>query len=135
MFKPNDDALTDHGKAVLGKLAAALKDLTDKQIAIHGHTDDTPVALPRPAPPPPSSRGAKSSAAAAAAPPPIRFATNWELSAARSLAVVHYFQDVAKLDPTRLSALAFGQYAPISKKDRSANRRIEIVIAPRRAAK
>jgi len=32
-----------------------------------------------------------------------RFATNWELSAARALSVVHYLQDTAKLDPTRLA--------------------------------
>jgi chemotaxis protein MotB len=62
----------------------------------------------------------------------IRFPTNWELSAARALSVVRYFQDVAKLDPTRLAALAFGQYVPVSKTDRSANRRLEIVVAARR---
>ena len=121
LFKPNDDALTDRGKIVLGKLAAALKDLPDKQVWVQGHTDDTPVPLPRAPPPPP--RGAK-----APPPPPapvIRFPTNWELSSARALAVVHYLQDVAKLDPSRLAALAFGQYAPFSKKDRAANRRIE----------
>jgi chemotaxis protein MotB len=127
LFKPNDDALSDHGKAALGKLAAALKELADKQILVQGHTDDTPVALARPAPP---SRGARSAAAA----PAVRFPTNWELSAARALAVVHYLQDTAKLDPTRLTALAFSQYAPLSKKDRSVNRRIEIVITARRPA-
>src|SRR5262245_43674152 len=124
LFKANDDALTDHGKAVLGKLAAALKDLPDKAVLIQGHTAATPVALPRQPPP----RGARSAAA-----PAIRFPTNWELSAARALAVVHYFQDTAKLDPSRLAALAFSQYTPLSKKDRSVNRRIEIVITARRA--
>jgi len=29
--------------------------------------------------------------------------------------VVHYLQDEAKLDPTRLAAVAFGQYRPVSK--------------------
>lgn len=123
LFKTNDDALTDHGKAVLGKLAAALKDLPDKQVLIQGHTDDTPVALPKPAP-----------RAKSAAPPAVRFPTNWELSAARALAVVHYFQDTAKLDPSRLTALAFSQYVPLSKKDRSVNRRIELVVTARRPA-
>jgi chemotaxis protein MotB len=130
LFKPNDDALTDRGKAALGRLALALKELPDKQIAIQGHTDDAPIALPRPPPPPP--RGSK------APPPPapvIRFPTNWELSGARAVAVVRYFQDIAKLDPSRLTALAFGQYAPASNKDRSLNRRLEIVIAPRHGAK
>ena len=127
LFKPNDDALTDRGRSALARLAAALKDVPDRQLLVQGHTDDAPVAPPRAAPP---ARGAKAVAA-----PVIRFPTNWELSAARAVAVVRYFQDVAKLDPARLTALAFSQYAPLSKKDRSANRRIEIVVAARRPVK
>lgn len=124
LFRPSDDALTDRGKAVLARLAAALKDLPDERVWVQGHTDDTPVALPKPPPPPARGKPAPSPPA-----PVVRFPTNWELSAARAVAVVHYFQDVAKLEPSRLTALAFGQYAPISKKDRSVNRRIEIVVA------
>jgi chemotaxis protein MotB len=60
----------------------------------------------------------------------LAFVTNWELSAARALTVVHYLQDDAKVDPTRLAAVAFGQYRPISKQ-RAKNRRIEIVLYPR----
>jgi chemotaxis protein MotB len=56
--------------------------------------------------------------------------TNWELSAARALTVVHYLQDEAKIDPTRLAAVAFSQYRPVSK-NRAKNRRIEIVLYPR----
>jgi chemotaxis protein MotB len=56
--------------------------------------------------------------------------TNWELSAARALTVVHYLQDEAKIDPTRLAAVAFSQYRPVSKQ-RAKNRRIEIVLYPR----
>jgi chemotaxis protein MotB len=60
----------------------------------------------------------------------LPFVTNWELSAARALTVVHYLQDEAKLEPTRLAAVAFGQYRPVSR-TRSKNRRIEIVLYPR----
>lgn len=60
----------------------------------------------------------------------LAFVTNWELSAARALTVVHYLQDEAKVDPTRLAAVAFSQYRPISKQ-RAKNRRIEIVLYPR----
>ncbi|MBC7978412.1 MAG: OmpA family protein, partial [Myxococcales bacterium] len=135
LFKPNDDVLTDRGKAALTKVAAALKDLPEWQAWVQGHTDDQPVLVPKapPAPPsPPVKKGAKP-----VPPPPapvVRFPTNWELSAARALAVVHFFQDVAKLDPARLAALAFSQYAPASKKDKAANRRLEIVVARRPAA-
>jgi flagellar motor protein MotB len=60
----------------------------------------------------------------------LGFVTNWELSAARALTVVHYLQDEAKVDPTRLAAVAFSQYRPVSK-TRAKNRRIEIVLYPR----
>jgi len=62
-----------------------------------------------------------------------RFATNWELSAARALTVVHYLQDTAKVDPSRLAALAFGQYRPMSRGNKALNRRIEIVLYPHKA--
>jgi len=133
LFKASDDALTDRGRMILGKLAAALKDLPESRIWVQGHTDDTPVAPPRPPPPPapPPPRGARP--APPPPPPPaapvVRFPTNWELSAARAVAVVRYFQDIARLEPSQLVALGFGQYAPIAKKDRSANRRLEIVVA------
>lgn len=130
LWKPNDDALTDRGRLVLGKLAGALKDLPDRQIAISGHTDDQPIPLPKAPPPPPAKHGAKPVPPAPA--PTPKFATNWELSAARALAVVHFLQDTAKLDPARLTAQANGQYAPISSRDKAANRRLEIVISPRR---
>jgi len=42
----------------------------------------------------------------------LPFVTNWELSAARALTVVHFLQDDAKLEPSRLAAVAFGQYRP-----------------------
>jgi chemotaxis protein MotB len=134
LWKPNDDALTDRGKAVLSKVAAVLKDASDKQVWVQGHTDDQPVPIPRApvaAPAPVAKKGAKPAAVVVPAAPAVRFPTNWELSAARAIAVVHYLQDTAKLDPTRLAALAFSQYAPISKKDRAANRRLEIVVAAR----
>lgn len=73
---------------------------------------------PEPAPPPP-------------APPPPRFATNWELSAGRAVAVVRHLQEASKIDPTRLSAAGHGQYRPVSRRDKSANRRIEIVLSPK----
>src|SRR5262249_36139996 len=57
LFKPSDDALTDRGRAVLGKLAAALKDLPDQRVWVQGHPDDAPIALPKPPPPPPPVRG------------------------------------------------------------------------------
>jgi chemotaxis protein MotB len=136
MFKPSDDALTDRGKLVLNKLAAALRELPDQLVWVQGHTDELPAAPPA-APARPGSPAKKPGKPVSAVVVPAlapRFATSWELSAARALAVVHYLQDTAKLEPTRLAALAFGPYAPVSKTDRVGNRRLEIVVAARRPA-
>jgi chemotaxis protein MotB len=152
LFPTGEADLTPSGKEVLAKVGAALKEIGDKQLWIQGHTDDQPIypRKPKPAAPEPKTKAKVTKAtppkAKLAKPDPkakppetndavLPFVTNWELSAARALAAVHHLQDVAKLDPTRLAALAFSQYAPISRKDRSANRRLEIVVAPRRAAK
>jgi len=131
MFKPGDDALTDRGKAVLTKLAVTLKELPDQLVWVQGHTDELPAAPPRAVASPVPARKLGKPVAVAPAAPVVRFPTNWELSAARALVVVHYLQDAGKLDPTRLAALAFGPFAPISKKDKSLNRRLEIVVAAR----
>ena len=131
LFAVGDDKLTDKGKAVLDKVAVALKDLPDKQVWVQGHTDDQPIYIP-PAP----KKLPKGAKAPPPAPPPepmVRFATNWELSASRALNVVHYLQDNAKIDPHRLAALAFGQWRPISRSNKALNRRIEIVLVPKKA--
>jgi chemotaxis protein MotB len=132
LFATGDDQITDKGKAVLDKVAVALKDLPDKQVWVQGHTDDQPIFLKKP-----DSKDAKVKPAAlpkGAKPPPPRkeYITNWELSAARALQVVHYLQDTDKIDPTRLAALAFGQYRPVSRSNKAANRRIELVLMPKR---
>ncbi len=131
LFKTGDDQLTDNGKLIIDKVAVALKELSDKQVWVHGHTDDQPIYIAPPPKGPPPKKGAK--VVPPVNPPDGRFATNWELSAARALTVVHHLQDVSKLDPTRLAALAFGQYQPISRGNKALNRRIEIVLYPKPA--
>lgn len=133
LFPANTDALTDRGKQVVGKLATVLKDLTDKHVMVQGHTDDRPVPVVqvRAAPPPPPPKKGQKPAPPPPAPPPPRIATNWELSALRALAVVHYLQDVSKIGADRLAAEAFSQYRPISRTNKAANRRIELVLTPK----
>lgn len=148
LFPTGEAELTPNGKDVLSKVGAALKEIGDKQIWVQGHTDDQPIypRKPKPAEPPSAAaaKAAKGKKDKAARPDPkakpeakpdtndavLAFVTNWELSAARALTVVHYLQDDAKIDPTRLAAVAFGQYRPISK-TKAKNRRIEIVLYPR----
>ena len=75
------------------------------EVIVEGHTDNAPV------------RGG-------------RYASNWELSTARALTVVHYLQDQGRVDPRRLAAAGFSQYRPVAKKNKARNRRIEIVLFP-----
>lgn len=136
LFKADDDLSTGGTKA-LDKVAAALKELADRQVAVLGHTDDQPP--PKPATPKPPKPDKKDKKDKSPPPPPPAgapaFATNWELSSARALAVVHYLQDIHKIEAARLSALAFSQYRPVSKTNKAANRRIEIVLTPKPAKK
>ena len=144
LFPTGEADLTDNGKQVLSKVGAALKEI-DKQVWVQGHTDDQPIVARKPKPketPKPPPKPVKGAKGAKAPPPPkeppkaesndavLPFVTNWELSAARALTVVHYLQDEAKIDPSRLAAVAFGQYRPISK-TKAKNRRIEIVLYPK----
>jgi chemotaxis protein MotB len=120
---------------------------------VQGHTDNQPI-YPRKPKPPEHEPVSKEKVAKAKKPDPkakvdprakvdpkaaakpdgndavLAYVTNWELSAARALTVVHYLQDDAKIDPTRLAAVAFGQYRPVSRA-KAKNRRIEIVLYPR----
>jgi chemotaxis protein MotB len=107
LFRLGDAELTDKGKELLETLGALLREVPDRQIWVQGHTDDTPIRDDN-----------------------AFFQSNWELSSARALTVVHYLETVAKVDPRRLAAVAFGEHRPVSKGNRPRNRRIEIVLYP-----
>ncbi len=109
LFASGSARVGKEGEAALSKIADALKTVQGKIIRVEGHTDDVPTG------------GGQ-------------FPTNWELSLARAMAVVRSLQN-AGVDPTFLSAAGYGQYQPIAPNDsaenRSLNRRIEIVLAPK----
>jgi len=158
LFPIGEADLTPSGKEVLAKVGNALKEIGDKQIWVQGHTDDQPIYPRKPKPgahepakahvdakakngkaKPTNAKDAKTNKVDPKADPKAKpdtndavlpFVTNWELSAARALTVVHFLQDEAKLEPSRLAAVAFGQYRPASK-SKAKNRRIEIVLYPR----
>lgn len=113
------DVLFDSGKAkiksessqILDKVASVLQtNVPDLSIGIEGHTDNQPI----------KHSGWKS---------------NWELSTARALSVLHYLVDDRSISPDRVSAVGYGEYRPVatndSKDGRSENRRVEIVILPK----
>jgi chemotaxis protein MotB len=112
LFNSGEVALNTEGMDVLRRVGEILNRTADKQIIVQGHTDNVAIG----------GRLAE------------RFATNWELSAARAVNVVRFLQNEASVDPALLSAAAFSEYRPRSDNDstesRQLNRRIEIVLAP-----
>jgi chemotaxis protein MotB len=109
LFPEGGWELSPQGQQELSKVAPTLQGLAGKQIVIEGYTDNLPILDPL----------------------ARRFPTNWDLSAARAIAVVRYL--VAQgIDPYQLSAVAFGQYHPVASNEtpqgRAQNRRINIVI-------
>jgi chemotaxis protein MotB len=108
LFASGEADLSKHGKEVLTRVGDVLKSLADKQILVGGHTDDNPIHT-------------------------TRFASNWELSTARAVNVVHHLTDVVGVDPRKLTAAGYSQYHPRSS-DRAKNRRIEIQLIPQTQA-
>ncbi|MCX5838553.1 MAG: OmpA family protein [Deltaproteobacteria bacterium] len=99
------------GLAILKRIIKILITVTDKVIRIEGHTDNIPIT------------GALAK----------KYPTNRELSAARALNVTRYLEK-GGIDPSILSAEAFGEYQPIAENDtpegRAKNRRIAIILLP-----
>ena len=114
-----DEVFFDSGKSVLKpeaapvleKVAVVLKEtVPDSPVAVEGHTDNEPIKY-------------------------SGWRSNWELSSARALSVVHHFIDQEGLTPDRVRAVGFGEYHPVASSDtpegRRQNRRVEVVILPK----
>ena len=99
-------ALQPQAKQTLDKIGAFLK-RTNTDIKIHGHTDDVPINT-------------------------SQFPSNWELSAARAVTVARYLSETDGIDPSRISASAFGQFRAghpdDTESDRQLNRRVDIIL-------
>ena len=91
---------------VIDKIADALTQIEGK-IAVEGHTDNVPINT-------------------------FAYPSNWDLSAARSVAVVRRMLDIAPLVPDRVTASGFADTRPqannVSAEGRARNRRVEIVV-------
>ena len=61
------------------------------------------------------------------------YPTSWQLSAEYASAVIRYFNDVGKIDYTRLTAIGYGKYQPLLREESSfktkANNRVNIIIS------
>ncbi|HEV7249020.1 MAG TPA: peptidoglycan -binding protein [Shinella sp.] len=117
LFPSGGNELNPEGQAEMGKLAAALLDLSREipaeinwVLRVDGHTDNVPL----------SGTG--------------RYRDNWELSSARATSVVKFL--IANGVPAnRLVAAGFGEFQPIAEGQddaaRATNRRIELKLTER----
>jgi chemotaxis protein MotB len=91
---------------VIDKIASALTQIEGK-IAVEGHTDDVPINT-------------------------FAYPSNWDLSAARSVAVVRRMLNISTLQPKRVTASGFADTRPqainSTAEGRARNRRVEILV-------
>ncbi|MBI1953081.1 MAG: OmpA family protein [Candidatus Omnitrophica bacterium] len=116
------EVLFDSGKAAvrpeagqtLAKVASVIREkVSDRNVGIEGHTDNEPI----------KHSGWKS---------------NWELSTSRATSVLHFLEDNG-VSPKLLVASGYGEHRPVAGNDavegRQKNRRVEIVILPKKLTK
>lgn len=116
IFASGSDLIAPEGRDQLTQIATALKEIAAEippqlpwVLQVDGHTDRIPISTPR-------------------------FPSNWELSAARAIAVAKFLIDQG-IPPERVAARGLAQYQPIDPADTpeayERNRRIEIQLTSR----
>lgn len=105
-FPPGTDGITESFLPTLKILAQKISQLKG-QIIVSGHTDNVPITT-------------------------TRFRSNWDLSTARAVSVIHILVQYAGINVARITAQGFADSRPLASNDtpegRSKNRRIEIAI-------
>lgn len=112
LFAPGRVELKPSAQETLRTVAQVLNgEAAGHMIYVEGHTDDEPIR--------------RSS-----------WRSNWELSTARATEVIHFFTEEAAVDPLRLAATGYGEFRPVVSNEtpegRMKNRRVEIVISPKK---
>lgn len=105
-FPSGGDDLAPAGMKTIEKIANTIRDLPNP-VRLEGHTDSIPIHT-------------------------SKFPSNWQLSAARSIAMLKAFTDQYGLPTDRFSAAGYAETKPIDSNDsaegRAHNRRVDIVI-------
>lgn len=109
LFDSGRAELHDAANATLERVAEVLSSVPNRNFLVAGHTDNVPV----------SRRS--------------RYDSNWELSAARGVAVVRFLAEHG-MSPERLAAAGYADTQPVASnaddEGRAQNRRIEIIVLP-----
>ena len=110
LFDSGSATLREKGREALSTVADFLQKQKDKLIRIEGHTDNRPI------------KGNLLD----------RYPSNWELSFARSIAIVKYLES-KNISPARMSATGHSFYRPVASNDtdegRARNRRTVILLS------
>ncbi|MCA9715720.1 MAG: OmpA family protein [Myxococcales bacterium] len=108
LFASGSVKISDEGKAAIVELSQILAEMKGRNFQVEGHTDNQPIKTQR-------------------------FPSNWELAAARAIAVANVMIE-AGLSSAAVSAASYGENMPTASNDtdegRAQNRRIEIVLVP-----
>ena len=106
LFAPGEDVISHDAYGGLEKVAAAIAKMPNP-VRLEGHTDSTPINT-------------------------ARFHSNWDLSAARSIAILELLTAKFNVPRNRLSIAGYADTAPVASNDteegRARNRRADIVI-------
>jgi chemotaxis protein MotB len=107
LFDSAHAELQTSASPLLDELTATLREVGDAQISVEGHTDSQPIA------------------------PGGVFDSNWDLAAARAIAVTRYLVDRGFM-PGRLHSVSYADTRPVADNatadGRAANRRVELQI-------
>jgi chemotaxis protein MotB len=105
-FASGDDALSPGSYPILAKIAAEIQGVSN-QVRLEGYTDAVPIHN-------------------------SRFRNNWELSAARAIAMLEALADRYQVDRARMAIAGYGENAPADTNDteegRAHNRRVALVL-------
>jgi len=107
LFPSGSAEVDDKGRDLLAQLGAVIAEQNGLEIIIEGHTDSDNLVSPN-------------------------FPhNNWELSVLRATSVLAIIRDQPGVDPAILTASGRSEYHPVDPKDKSRNRRIEVILAPK----
>src|SRR5690606_14028439 len=90
LYDPGSATLSESGAELIAKVARILKsNFPDRELVVEGHTDNVPIKM-------------------------SGWSSNWELGAARTLAVVHEMVETHGFDPNKMSATSYGEFRPVA---------------------
>jgi chemotaxis protein MotB len=110
-FPSGEDRIDPATYPTIGKIAVTLRSLPNP-LRLEGHTDSVPIHTPR-------------------------FRSNWDLSAARGIAMLQLLTQQFKIPEKRLAVAGYADTAPVDSNEtaegRAHNRRVDLVILNQRA--